>query len=526
MDKHYDFKVFEEEVLGLWERGRYFNRETGKKFSLVMPLPNVTGRLHIGHALNNTLQDILVRMKRMDGFEIMWVPGTDHAGIATQHVVDKKLSKEGKNSRAMTREAFIEEVWKWKAEYGRVIVGQLKNLGCSCNWDKERFTLDEKFCKLVRGTFVEMYRRDLIYRGKYITNWCCRCRTVLADEEVEQEDVKGVMYYIRYMFEGEPEVSGKYIVIATTRPETLFGDSAVGVNPGCADADLKGKRCIVPIVRRSVPIIMDKLILPTVGTGMIKITPSMDKLDYKLAQKHKLDVIEILDKDNALLKEWEIYGYSGKIGGMREKIVAALDKLGLLEKIEECDTKEKCCYRCKGGIEYSVSDQFYVRMGPLGEKIKGTDSKFYPEHQKNIFDSWLNNITDWCISRQIVWGHPIPVAYCLDCNHINVSEADLTKCEKCSSVSLRKETDVLDTWFSSWLWSFGVFDEVDSKKYFPLDVVVTGSDILFFWIIKMMMASVEFKGVMPFKDIFFAWSDKGQRWSQNGKDAGQRDRPE
>ncbi|AYV80689.1 MAG: valine--tRNA ligase [Harvfovirus sp.] len=502
MDKTYDFVAVEKEILKFWEANGYFNgRHTGgKKFSLVMPLPNVTGKLHIGHALNNTLQDILVRWKRMNGYETMWVPGTDHAGIATQQVVEKKLAKENKYRRSMSKKEFLDEIWKWTREYGGEIVSQLKNLGCSCNWERQRFTLDPEFCRLVRKIFVDMYGRGLIYRGKYITNWCERCQTVLADEEVVDESVLGEIFYIRYKMEvGEGD-----IVIATTRPEMLFANTAVGISSS-DDTNLVGKRCIVPIVNRSVPIIWDKTISDTNATGKIPITPAHDKKHYLIATRHKLDIINILDKDNKLLKQWEKFGFSGKILSIRGAVVDALDKLGLLVKREKYICNTIACYRCNNPIEYSISDQFYVRTRPLTEPIKETTCGFYPAFQKSIFNNWVNNMNDWCISRQIVWGHEIPAWYCenVACQWINVSELDIKICENCGGSSLRKDTDVLDTWFSSWLWAFGVFDDNAAlSKFFPLDVVITGSDILFFWIIKMMMAGMEFKGVMPFKDIF------------------------
>lgn len=498
MNKLYEFDKVESEILKFWNDNNYFNhlnKDSDNKYSLIMPPPNRTGKLHMGHALNNTLQDILVRRKRMEGYDIMWIPGTDHAGIATQNMVAKKLP----NYRSLSREDFLKEIWKWTDEHGDIIINQLKMLGISCNWDKMRFTLDDDYITLVKKTFVELYKRNLIYRGDYITNWCCKCQTVISDEEVNTDKKDGYMYYIKYFLENSEE----FIVIATTRPETLFGDSAVG----CSTSDERykqytNKKCVVPIVNRIVPIIFDHTISKDFGTGAMKITPAHDKADFVLGMRHKLESINVIDKFGKILPEFNL---TGNITNLRPQVVKMLEELNLLVKKDPYVCTEKSCYRCNGEIHNIVSLQWYIKMESMAEKIKDVNCNFYPEFQKNTYTTWLNNITDWCISRQIIWGHQIPVSYCQDCTHVNVSDSDITKCDVCSSANLKKETDVLDTWFSSWLWAFGVFNGKDNsenyKKYFPLDVVVSGSDILFFWITKMIMASVELQNVVPFGDI-------------------------
>lgn len=510
MDKVYESQTVESEILEFWTKNNYFNdhnHHKTKRFSLVLPPPNVTGRLHCGHALNNTLQDIIVRIKRMEGYDIMWVPGIDHAGIATQSVVEKKLAKEAKNKKNMSSEEFMKEIWDWTNQHKNIIINQIKQLGASCNWDCLKFTLDNNFVTLVRETFVELYQRGLIYRGKYVTNWCSKCQTVISDEEVNVSKQAGHMYYVKYnVFVENSLVKPDYIVIATTRPETLFGDTAIGVNS--SDERYKSyhnKNVLVPIVNRVIPIITDHTIDKEFGSGALKITPAHDKIDFQLGQKHKLDIISIIDRYNKLLPEFQTENINGNINTIRNRILEILSGNNLLVKIEPYECTIKKCYRCDSLIENVVSDQWYVKMQPLADRIqeqnKDNNMNFYPEYQKNIYNNWLNNISDWCISRQIVWGHKIPAGYC-ECSHITVSNDPITHCESCKNPNITHDNDVLDTWFSSWLWSFGVFNKDDDlKKYFPLDVIVTGSDILFFWITKMIMSSQEFRNTNPFKDI-------------------------
>lgn len=506
MNKLYEPNLVEPDILKFWSDNYYFNdvnKASEKKFSLILPPPNESGCLHLGHALNNTMQDILVRIKRMEGYDIMWIPGTDHGGLGTQNVVERKLIKEGKDKRNMTKSELIKEIWNYTDEYGNIIINQLKLLGLSCNWDKLRFTLDEDYVKLVQNTFVEMYKKGLIYRGNYMNNWCNRCRTVLSDDEVNVDKKKGYLYYIKYfLIDKNGNQDNQYITVATTRPETLFGDSGVGVN--CNDKRYKeyyGMQCLVPIVNRKVPIIADLSISKDFGTGAMKITPAHDKTDFQLGSKYQLDIINAIDQYNKF-PNLQVKEFNGNLANIRQTVVKYLEDNDLLVKKEICECINKICYRCTNDIENRISDQWYVKMRPLADKIQNIDCNFYPKHQKDVFLNWLDNINDWCISRQISWGHEMPVWYCKICNHINVSVEKISNCQKCNNDKLAKETDVLDTWFSSWLYSFGVFKNEDINKYFPLDVVISGSDILFFWVTKMIMASMEFKDTVPFKDIY------------------------
>jgi valyl-tRNA synthetase len=511
MEPTYNPALFEDKWYKFWLERGFFHADEKKvlkggkrKFSVVLPPPNVTGALHIGHALNSTLQDVTCRWKRMKGYEVCWVPGTDHAGIATQWVVEKQLAREGLTRHDVGRKEFLERVWKWKEQYGNRIINQLKKLGTSCDWKRERFTMDEGFSKAVRRAFVTLYKEGLIYRGKRLINWCPRCHTALSDLEVEHEEVKGNLWYIRYPF-----VDGEgYIVVATTRPETLLGDVAVAVNPNDERyKGLIGKKVKLPIVGREIPIIADEYVDPEFGTGAVKITPAHDFNDFEVAGRHNLEPVQIMD-------DW------GRITvppfeGMdrfeaRKAIVAMLKEEGLLEKEEVHVHFVGHCYRCKTVVEPYLSDQWFVKTKPLAEKaieaVKTGEIKFIPKQWENTFFDWMYNIRDWCISRQIWWGHRIPAWYCLDCGHVNVSEETPTRCEACGGENLKQDEDVLDTWFSSALWPFGVFgwpeDTEDLKAFYPTDLLVTGFDIIFFWVARMMMMGYHFTGKKPFSDVY------------------------
>lgn len=478
----------------------------GPKYSIVIPPPNITGKIHMGHALNITLQDILARFKRMNGFKTLWLPGEDHAGIATQTAVERALEKEGKKREELGREKFVEIVWDWANTYRKTIKNQIMAIGASVDWTRERFTLDEGLSKAVRKVFVSLYKKGLIYKGKYIVNWCPRCKTVLSDEEVEYKEHDGKLYYIKYPFvEGNGE-----IIIATTRPETMLGDTAIAVSPSDERyKDLIGKEVIVPLVGRKIKIIADIHADPKFGTGALKVTPAHDPNDYLIGQRHNLEFINIFNDDMTINEN------GGKYKGLdryeaREKIVEDLEKEGYLVKIENIKHSVGHCYRCDTVIEPLLMDQWFVKMKPLAEKaieaVEKGEIKFYPERWKKVYLNWMYEIRDWCISRQLWWGHRIPIWYCEDCGHINVSEDEVTHCEKCNSTNLRQDEDVLDTWFSSALWPFSTLgwpnETEDLKEFYPTDVLVTGFDIIFFWVARMIMMGYEFMGEKPFSDVY------------------------
>jgi valyl-tRNA synthetase len=503
----YDPANIETKWYKFWLEKGYFTPKTdGPKYSIVIPPPNITGKIHMGHALNITLQDILVRFKRMNGFKTLWVPGEDHAGIATQTAVEKAIEKEGKKREELGREKFLEIVWDWANTYRNTIKNQIMAIGASVDWTRERFTLDEGLSKAVKKVFVSLYKKGLIYKGKYIVNWCPRCKTVLSDEEVEYEEHDGKLYYIKYPFaDGNGE-----IIIATTRPETMLGDTAIAVSPSDERyKELIGKEVIVPLVGRKIKIIADMHADPEFGTGALKVTPAHDPNDYLIGQRHNLEFINIF-KDDMTINE-----NGGKYKGLdryqvREKIVEDLEKEGYLVKIEDIKHSVGHCYRCNTVIEPMLMDQWFVKMKPLAEKaieaVEKGEVKFYPDRWKKVYLNWMYEIRDWCISRQLWWGHRIPIWYCQDCGHINVSEEEVKKCEKCGSTNLKQEEDVLDTWFSSALWPFSTLgwpeNTSDLKEFYPTDVLVTGFDIIFFWVARMVMMGYEFMGKKPFNDVY------------------------
>ena len=493
-----------------WETKGYFRAAATsdkKPYSIVIPPPNVTGALHMGHALNNTLQDILCRWKRMQGYNVLWMPGTDHAGIATQNVVERQLAAEGKDRHDLGRDAFIERVWKWKAESGGQIIGQLKRLGASCDWERERFTMDEGLSKAVRTVFVKLYGDGLIYRDNRLINWCPRCHTALSDIEVEHEDHKGHLWHIRYPVVGEP---GRFVVVATTRPETMLGDTAVAVHPGDERySDLVGKKVVLPLLNREIPVVADDYVDREFGTGVVKITPAHDFNDFEVGLRHGLDKINVLDESGIINAAGHQYEGLDRFAA-RTRIVAELEAAGLLEKIDDHPMSVGGCYRCKTVVEPYLSLQWYVKVAPLAERaldaVKTGKTRILPKQWENTYYDWMENIRDWCISRQIWWGHRIPAWFCDHCGEIIVAMETPTKCSKCGSDELRQETDVLDTWFSSALWPFSTMgwpeQTAELKTFYPTACLVTGFDILFFWVARMMMMGLHFMDEVPFTDVY------------------------
>ncbi len=510
MDKVYNPKTIEDKWYKFWESKKFFHSEVDpekKPFTIVIPPPNVTGVLHMGHGLNNTIQDILIRWKRMQGYNTLWLPGTDHAGIATQNVVERQLAKEGKTRHDVGREEFVKLVWKWKEKYGSTIINQLKKLGASCDWDRERFTMDEGLSRAVKEVFVRLFNEGLIYRGKYIINWCPRCQTALADEEVEHEPEKGYLYYIKYPFKDEE--GG--LIVATTRPETMLGDTAVAVNP--SDSRYKkyiGRKVILPLVEREIPVIADDYVDPDFGTGVVKITPAHDPNDFEVGLRHNLEQVNIFNIDATINEN----GISECIGmdryECREVVIEELKKRELLVKVEPHEHEVGHCYRCHTVVEPWLSEQWFVKMKPLAEPaIKVVEEgkiKFFPERWKKVYMNWMENIRDWCISRQIWWGHRIPVYYCDECGNTFARSEDPDKCPKCGSKKIRQDEDVLDTWFSSQLWPFSTLgwpeNTPELEYYYPTDVLVTDPGILFFWVARMIMSGLKFMSEIPFRDVF------------------------
>ena len=511
--KQYNPKDTEKKWYKFWEEKGFFHAEPDPKkkpYSIVIPPPNITGILHMGHALNNTIQDIYVRFKRMQGFRTLWMPGTDHAGIATQNVVEKKLAQEGKTKDDLGREKFLEEVWKWREEYGSTIINQLKSLGSSCDWEKTRFTMDEGLSDAVLEVFVKLHEKGLIYRGNYIINWCPRCKTALSDEEAQHRDVDGMLYYIKYPIED----SKNHVIVATTRPETMLGDVAVCVNPKDKRyKDLKDKTVILPILKRPLKIIFDTKVDPKFGTGALKITPAHDPVDFELGRAHKLEPINVMN-DDATINE-----VGGDFSGMdrleaREAIIDELKEMKLFLKSEPHRHAVGHCYRCHTMVEPRLSKQWFVKMAPLAKPaldiVKKGKLKFYPKRWTKVYINWMENIRDWCISRQIWWGHRIPVYYCKKCSasseNVIVSKIRPEKCPKCGGSEIKQDPDVLDTWFSSWLWPFSTLGwpkkTKELKYFYPTNVLVTAQEIIFFWVARMIMAGMEFMKDMPFKDVY------------------------
>ena len=509
--KVYDPASVEKKWYEFWEKNRYFHAEPepGKKpFSIVIPPPNITGKLHMGHALDNTLQDILIRWHRMMGDNTLWMPGYDHAGLATQIKVEEVLKKEeGKTRFDLGREEFVKRVWAWKEEYGDRIINQLKCLGISCDWERKRFTMDEGCSRAVRETFVSLFEKGLIYKGTRITNWCVNCHTALSDIEVEHEDTPGHLWYVRYPVVGEEDT---YLTIATTRPETIPGDIAVAVNPEDERyAKLIGKTLRLPILNREIPVIADSYVDTKFGTGAVKITPSHDPNDYEMGLRHNLPEIVVIGKDGVMTEE------AGPFAGLeryecRKQIVARLKEEGYLVKIEEHSHAVGHCQRCHNIVEPLVSTQWFVKMQPLVKAavdcVTDGRTQFVPERFTKNYTGWMENIHDWCISRQIWWGHRIPVWYCDDCGEMSASRTDLEKCPKCGSTHIHQDEDALDTWFSSALWPFSTMGWPDNtellKQFYPTSVLVTGYDIIFFWVARMLIMGMEFMKEIPFEKVF------------------------
>lgn len=525
LEKTYSPHQIEKKWYEFWQNGKFFGDEpdsSKKPFCIVIPPPNVTGILHMGHALNETIQDVLVRWRRMQGFCALWVPGTDHAGIATQNVVEKKLAKDGLDRHTLGREKFIQEVWKWKGQYHDTIINQLKRLGNSCDWDRERFTMDDGLSDAVMEVFLRLYEKGLIYKSNYIINYCPRCQTALSDEEAQHETLDGILYYIKYPVKG----SSDYVVVATTRPETMLGDTAVAVNPNDERyTEFHNKKIILPILYREIPIIKDELIDREFGTGAVKVTPAHDPNDFQMGIKHKLEFINVMHKDGTMNDN-----ASSEFSGMdrfeaREALVDVLKQKGLLLKTEKHSHSVGHCYRCHTVIEPYLSKQWFVKMKPLAEPAikasNNSDIEFFPPRWTKVYLNWLENIRDWCISRQIWWGHRIPVYYCEKCYEekdlrtgeqisgkikgMMVSKTKPLACSDCGGTQIRQDEDVLDTWFSSWLWPFSTLGwpqkTKDFEYFYPTSVLVTGQDIIFFWVARMIMAGLEFTSRVPFKHI-------------------------
>ena len=510
LEGKFEPQTFEEEIYKNWNEKGYFkpsNDKTKKPYTIVIPPPNITGKLHMGHALDETLQDILIRYKRMQGFNTLWVPGTDHASIATEAKIVEKLKVEGITKEDLGRDGFLKRAWEWKEEYGGTILNQLKKLGCSCDWSRERFTMDEGLSNAVKDVFVDLYNKGLIYKGKRMTNWCPYCNTSISDAEVEYEEEPTHLWHVKYPVKGE---EGKFVIVATTRPETMLGDTGVAVHPDDERyKDLVGKTVILPIMNKEIPIIADDFVEKEFGTGAVKLTPAHDPNDYQAALKHNLEIIPVFDEEfkmNNLVPE-----YKGMdMYEAREKIVERLQKEGYLVKIEDYTHNVGKCYRCHHTIEPHISEQWFVKMEPLAkpaiEAVRTGKVEFVPERFDKIYYNWMENIQDWCISRQLWWGHRIPAYYCQKCGEVIVSKEEPHKCTKCGSTNLKQDEDTLDTWFSSALWPFSTLgwpEQTEDYKYFyPTSTLVTGYDIIFFWVARMIFSALEHTGQVPFNKVF------------------------
>lgn len=509
LEGKFEPKTFEEEIYKNWNEKGYFkpsNDKTKKPYTIVIPPPNITGKLHMGHALDETLQDILIRYKRMEGYNCLWLPGTDHAAIATEVKIVEKLKQQGIEKKNLTREQFLEKAWEWKKEYGGTILNQLKKLGCSCDWSRERFTMDEGLSNAVKYVFIKLYEKGLIYKGKRMINWCPSCNTSISDAEVEFEEEPTHLWHIRYKVKDED----KYLIVATTRPETMLGDTGVAVHPEDERyKDLVGKKVILPIMNKEIPIVADDFVEKEFGTGAVKLTPAHDPNDYAASQRHNLEIIEVFDEN------WKMGNLVPEYKGLdiyeaRKRIVEKLQEIGALVKIEDYTHNVGKCYRCHHTIEPKISEQWFVKMKPLAEPaikaVKDGKTRFIPERFDKIYYNWMDNIQDWCISRQLWWGHRIPAYYCTKCNNIMVTESIPHKCEKCGNTEFTQDEDTLDTWFSSALWPFSTLgwpEQTEDLKYFyPTSTLVTGYDIIFFWVARMIFSAIEHTGEVPFKDVF------------------------
>ncbi|KPL08250.1 valine--tRNA ligase [candidate division BRC1 bacterium SM23_51] len=510
LGKRYDHKPIETKWYRSWEESGFFGADPADSrppYTISIPPPNITGVLHMGHGLNNVIQDILIRWKRMAGFNALWVPGTDHASIATENVVEQQLAKEGTSKRQLGREKFIERVWQWREQYGGTIIRQLKRLGCSCDWTRERFTLDPGLSRAVRTVFKRLYDDGLIYRGNYLVNWCPKLQTVLSDDEVEYREVDGRLSYIRYPIKDSEE----FLSVATTRPETMLGDTAVAVNPGDERfRHLVGRTAILPLMEREIPIIADDFVDPEFGTGMVKVTPAHDPNDFQMGRRHGLEFINILNPDGTLNENTKQYAGLDRFDG-RRRVVKDLHALGLLEKVENYRHTVGHCYRTGDVVEPYLSEQWFVRMRPLAEPaiaaVREGRVRLIPKTWESTYFHWMENVRDWPISRQLWWGHRIPVWYCRDCAAVNVSDEEtLGTCQSCHSSNLEQDPDALDTWFSSALWPFSTLGwpepTDDLKRFYPTDTLVTAHEILFFWVARMIMMGLRFCGDVPFGDVY------------------------